>query len=291
MFGKLKQLRYGARMLLSRSGQLDLVDLAGRKTQVRHGGEGPPFVYLHSALGECVWLPFLEAWSKRFEVYAPAHPGFASSEGFDQIDTVEDMAFHYLDLFDALGLEQVNLGGVSLGGWIAVEFATRWPERVRRLWLADAPGLWIDGQPLFDLFRHGRDTAKMREALFHDPHSYQAEMIIKDIEKVSDETLVAAFQSMSVLARLVWERPYNPKLAGRLRRVTCPTLIVWGASDRVVPPAYGDLYRQLLPNSRLHVIPACGHLPMFEQEAEFVKVVGDFCASPDAPEQSGGRTP
>jgi len=52
------------------------------------------------------------------------------------------MAFHYLELFDALGLEEVVLGGVSLGGWIAAEFAVRWPERVRRLWIADASTQW-----------------------------------------------------------------------------------------------------------------------------------------------------
>ena len=83
----------------------------------------------------------------------PTHPGFGKSGGFDQIDTIEDMAFHYVELFDALGLGEVILGGVSLGGWIAAEFAVRWPERVKKLWISDAPGLWVDEEPLPDLFR------------------------------------------------------------------------------------------------------------------------------------------
>ncbi len=278
MFNTLKKLAYGARYLLSRSGTLEMVDVAGRPTQVQHGGSGPPFVYLHSTLGEsAMWLPFLEKWSKQFEVFAPAHPGFAKSEGLDDITGIEDMAFHYADLFDTLGLEKVNLGGVSLGGWIAVEIATRWPERVSRLWLADAPGLWLDEHPYWDLFRHGRDVTKMRERLFHDPHSYQAEMVLKDVEKADEELLVTAYKNLSVLARLVWERPYNPKLAARLRRVTCPTLLIWGASDRLVPPVYGEEYRKHLPNARLHVIPECGHFPMFEKEGEFVELVAEFC--------------
>lgn len=277
MFDTLKKLKYGARVLLSRSGELQMVDVAGRQTQVRHGGEGPPFVYLHSALGETIWLPFLEAWSKQFEVFAPAHPGFAKSEGFDQIDSIEDMAFHYVELFDTLGLEKMNLGGVSLGGWIAAEFATRWPERVSRLWLADAPGLWLDDQPFFDLFRHAQDIQKLREAMFHDPQGYQATMIVKDLKDRNDETLLAAYQSMTALARLIWDRPYNPKLAQRLQRVTCPTLIVWGQSDRLVPPAYGQEYHRLIPGSKLHILPECGHLPMFEKEAEFVELVAKFC--------------
>ncbi len=113
----------------------------GRPTVLMHGGDGPPFVYLHSTLGESFrWLPFYQAWAKHFTVYVPTHPGFGKSGGFDQIDTIEDMAFHYVELFDALGLDEVILGGVSLGGWIAAEFAVRWPERVKKLWLSAAPG-------------------------------------------------------------------------------------------------------------------------------------------------------
>ena len=54
------------------------------------------------------------------------------------------------------------LGGVSLGGWIAAEFAVRWPERVKKLWIADAPGLWVDEEPLPDLFRYMMDPVKSR---------------------------------------------------------------------------------------------------------------------------------
>ena len=278
MFDFLRKLKYGARVLLSRSGELEMVTLRGRAVQMHRGGTGPPFVYLHSALGETLWLPYLEAWAREFEVFAPAHPGFAASEGFDQIDTIEDYVFHYADLFDHLGLKQVNLGGVSLGGWIAVEFAVRWPERVRHLWLADAPGLWIEDQPIPDLFRYAQDVATLRSYMFHDPDGYQAEMILRDLDEVDDERLIAAYKSLTALARLTWERPYNPKLPQRLHRVTCPTLLVWGASDRLVPPAYGEAYHRLIPGSRLHIIPECGHFPMFDQEAAFVELVADFCA-------------
>src|SRR5262249_35233564 len=152
---RLKKLRYGVRVPLSRGGgQPETIDVAGRPTVLMHGGEGPPLVYLHSALGESgVWLPFHRAWGTEFRGLVPTDAGFGKSGGFDQIDTVEDMAFHYVELFDALGLEEVCLGGVSLGGWIAAEFAVRWPERVKRLWIADAPGLWVEEQPLPDLFR------------------------------------------------------------------------------------------------------------------------------------------
>ena len=81
-----------------------------------------------------------------------------------------------------------------------------------------------------------------------------------------------------MLARLTWERPYDPKLAARLHRVRCPTLLLWGAQDRLVPPAYAEAYRKHLPQAELKLIENCGHLPMFEREAEFVQAIAQFCA-------------
>jgi pimeloyl-ACP methyl ester carboxylesterase len=276
MFERLKKLKYGVRVWLSKAGgQPETIDVAGRPTVLMHAGEGTPLVYLHSTLGESfMWLPFYQAWSKEFRVLVPTHPGFGKSGGFDQIDSIEDMAFHYVELFDALGLEEVVLGGVSLGGWIAAEFAVRWPERVKRLWIADAPGLWVEDEPFPDLFRYMQDRTRLRELLFHEPDSYMAKLIIQ--EQPDEEQMMAGYQSMTVLARLVWERPYDPKLAARLHRVQCPTLLVWGQHDRLVPPAYGEAYRKYLPHAELKLIPDCGHLPMFEREAEFVEAIRSF---------------
>jgi pimeloyl-ACP methyl ester carboxylesterase len=222
-----------------------------------------------------MWLPFYQTWAKRFRVLVPTHPGFGQSGGFEDIDVIEDMAFHYVELFDALGLDEVCLGGVSLGGWIAAEFACRWPERVKKLWIADAPGPRVPEQPLGDLFRVIRDRAKVRKLLFHDPNSAIATLIIRD--NPDEASMMAAYQSLTVLARLTWERPYNPKLAKRLQRVCCPTLLVWGAHDQLVPPVYGEAYQRHIPGSQLKLLPECGHLPMFEREAEFVQTIADFC--------------
>lgn len=279
MFKTLQKLKYGARVLLARGGGIpETMDVAGKSTVIAHAGDGPPFVYLHSTLGESfMWFPFYQAWAKKFKVLVPTHPGFGQSGGFDQIDTVEDMAFHYLEMFDALGLDEVILGGVSLGGWIAAEIAVRWPERVKKLWISGAPGLWVEEEPLPDLFRILTDKDKMRELLFYDPTGPMASLVIKD--NPDEATILAAFQAMTVLARLVWERPYDPKLAARLHRVQCPTLLLWGDHDRLVPPAYGHEYQKYLPQAELKFIENCGHLPMFEKEKEFVETIANFANS------------
>jgi pimeloyl-ACP methyl ester carboxylesterase len=281
MFDLLKKLRYGARVFLSRKGgQEEVIDVRGRPVALRHGGDGPPLVYLHSTLGESQrWLPFHNAWARHFTVYAPLHPGFGASGGLDDVRAIEDMAFSYVELFDALGLEQVHLGGVSLGGWIAAEFAVRWPERVKSLWLSGTPGLWVEGVPLPDLFRLMGDAGKIRKLLFHDPDGYMAQMLLGG--EPDEERVLAVYQAMTVLARLVWERPYDPRLAARLHRARVPTLLLWGDDDRLVPPAYGEAYRKHLPQAELKLIPQCGHLAMFEKEMEFVEAVTRFCKAAD----------
>jgi pimeloyl-ACP methyl ester carboxylesterase len=278
MFRTLKKLTYAARVFLARNGgEAETIDVAGRPTVILSGGDGPPFVYLHSTLGESFrWLPFHQGFARQFSVYAPTHPGFGNSGGFDTIDTIEDMAFHYVELFDALGLDDVILGGVSLGGWIAAEFAVRWPERVKKLWLSGSPGLWVDDEPLPDLFRELGQPARIRRRLFHDPDGAMAQMIVSD--QPDEEKILSVYQSMTVLARLMWERPYDPKLASRLRRVQCPVLLLWGEDDQLVPPSYAEAYRKHLPQAELKRIPKCGHLGMFEKESEFVQAVTAFAA-------------
>jgi pimeloyl-ACP methyl ester carboxylesterase len=99
-------------------------------------------------------------------------------------------------------------------------------------------------------------------------------MVIQD--RPDEERMLAAYQAMTALARLIWERPYDPKLPARLSRVRCPALLLWGDDDKVVPLRYGEEYRKHLPQAEWKVLPQCGHLPMFERETEFVEAVAQF---------------
>ena len=92
-----------------------------------------------------------------------------------------------------------------------------------------------------------------------------------------DERVLTAYQNLTALARLLWERPYSPRLPARLQRIQCPTLLLWGAHDRLVPPSYGEAYKRHLPQAEFIKIADCGHLPMFECEPEFMEAVTRFC--------------
>src|SRR5262249_24036806 len=157
MLEKLKTLQYTLKILARSKQHTSLVEIAGRKTQIMEGGEGEPLLYLHSAYGENLWLGFHEALAEKFRVIAPAHPGFAETGGIEDIDTMEDMVFHYLDLLDHLSLTRVNLVGASLGGWIAAEVGSRYPARVKKLGLRAPPGDLLDDPPVNGIFRVWRN--------------------------------------------------------------------------------------------------------------------------------------
>jgi pimeloyl-ACP methyl ester carboxylesterase len=275
VFEKLKLLQYGARVKLHGSDKEFMINADGRQTQVLRGGKGEPLVYLHSAIGETLWLPFHQTLSDHFDLIAPSHPGFGLSAGYEEIDNIEDMVFHYLDLFESLKLDRFNLVGSSLGGWIAAEFAVRYPERIKHLVLVDAAGLWLDEWPIPDFFTKLQNPLALRALLLTKPDSFFGDLLFP--AETDDDRLEMALKAMQTTARLGWNPfMHNPKLQRRLKRITSPTLVLWGADDKLLATAYAEAYQKAIPGSQLKIIADCGHLPMFEQESQFVESVRDF---------------
>lgn len=256
----------------------ELVEVDGRKVDLRRAGSGDPVLYLHSALGE-FWMPeFLEPLTQRFEVISPAHPGFGESSGIDDIADIEDMAFHYSDLMDTLDIKNPHLIGVSLGGWIAAEIATRWPDRVRSLTLIDSVGIWVPEAPLASMWGLS-DPKELARLLFVDENNPIAVMISSiDLDNPPPEEILLQFlNQQKATAKIGWD-PYlhNPKLAGRLHRIKCPTLLIWGERDRLAPIAYGKRFAELIPVARFEVIKGAGHLAALEKPGEVSGLVASL---------------
>jgi pimeloyl-ACP methyl ester carboxylesterase len=94
---------------------------------------------------------------------------------------------------------------------------------------------------------------------------------------MSDEALVVHARNREALCLYAWHPyMYNPQLPRWLGRITVPTLLVWGASDRVVTPDYGRAYSRLIPGSRFELIEQAGHHPEIEQPEAFVERVAAF---------------
>ena len=117
------------------------------KIQLWRAGSGDPLVYLHSAGGEYT-QPSLEQLAERYEVIVPIFPGFAESAGLEAIDDMEDAVFHLLDLWQLLGLDAPPVLGMSLGGWLAFELATRYPEKVSKIVAVNPVGIYLPEAPM-----------------------------------------------------------------------------------------------------------------------------------------------
>ena len=102
-------------------------------------------------------------------------------------------------------------------------------------------------------------------------------------EQVSQEELDIQLKNRLTTAKLCWQpRLYNVHLAKWLHRITLPTLILWGAEDRLIPSQYGPAFRDLIPNARLEILPNCGHLPQLEKTTDFVNTVTRFLQGVDS---------
>ncbi len=88
--------------------------------------------------------------------------------------------------------------------------------------------------------------------------------------------LLSQYRQLTTLASLAWNPGYDPKLERRLERISCPTLIIWGQNDRLVPAVYGDAFHRLIANSELVKLEGTGHMPMFEKPAEWTRVIREF---------------
>ena len=246
-------------------------DVGGRATRIARSGHGQPLLWLHDTRGNR-WTSGHEALSEHREVIAPSLPGFDDSTTLGRIDGPEDVVFWLLDAWDALGLERPVLLGCGLGGWIAAEFAARYPERLERLVLVDAYGLQVDGALAADEF--ALTPPMLRPLVFADPDARAAREWLPDAEP--PERTEQALHARVAAARLAWQFPYCPKLRGRLARAWVPALIVWGEHDRLVPPAHAHAYAASLPDARVTIIPGAGHYPYLEAPQHFGEQVTRF---------------
>jgi pimeloyl-ACP methyl ester carboxylesterase len=248
--------------------------VSGVALEVIERGQGRPILILHGEDGLEPSSPFLDLLAATSHVIAPSHPGYGHSLEVDSIDTVDDLAYLYLDLLTEQNLREVVVIGFSLGGWIAAEMAVKSTERLSQLILVAPLGIKVgdrETRDIPDIF--ALPPAEIVRLKYHDPSRAAVEYTT-----LSDDELTVIARNREATALYAWE-PYfhNPKLRKRLHRITVPTLLLWGASDRFVTPGYyGTAYREAIPRARLEIIERAGHLPQIEQPEAFVARVRAF---------------
>src|SRR3982750_3451842 len=219
------------------------------------GGAGSELVFLHGAGGVTPEDPFLNALAKNHHVYAPLVPGYGDSEEAPEIRDMLDFTLPPRDVLSALGLKDPILVGHSMGGMIAAEMASVQPNDVSRLALIAPAGLWDDDHPIADLF--STLPYEMPALLFHDAEAGAA--MLTAGRNVTDPGflqtyLVANARQLGMAGRILFPIPERG-LQQRLYRIKAKTVIVWGDSDRLIPPTYAHGFKKGIAGSELVSIP------------------------------------
>jgi pimeloyl-ACP methyl ester carboxylesterase len=264
-----------------------------------YGGSGSPVLFIHGlgSSGYIEWRFTLPAAARRHRVYAPDLPGFGRSQkpraryGIQYFARVLD---RYLD---GRRLASAAVVGTSLGGRIALELALGWGDRVSKLVLVNALGLGrpniqfhyplmllprvgetvmgiAKGAPMIRKVaaRYAGASADLGEAM---SDGYLAELREMYAEKGYPEAYLATVRSLVTPRVLFGEHD----LTSELKRITVPTLFIWGADDPLFPLEHATRAHSQLPGSRLAVIEGAGHTPQAERPEDFNRILTRFLDS------------
>lgn len=243
------------------------------KIRVLEAGEGMPLLYLHGA-GGLFWDPLLDALAANHRVIAPEHPGAGESQGLEHVEDLWDLVLYYNELLDVIGVDTAVVVGHSFGGMVAAEIAATSGHRVSKLVLIAPVGLWRDDHPVPDIA--GIPPGTLPSLVLADPDGPVAAMLPSP-DPTDPEALFRASQTMSSILQFIWPLP-DKGLSKRLYRLKTPTLLVWGAEDHLVHPAYGEDFAAAIAGSRLEIVPGAGHLPQLEQAAHTIGLITDYLA-------------
>jgi pimeloyl-ACP methyl ester carboxylesterase len=240
---------------------------AGRSQVLYRAGEGPPVVWLHGLNGVEGDQAIIDKLAERHTVLAPLAPGFNDLEELGDIRDIHDLALHYDDVLEALGLDDVPLLGHSFGAMIAAEIAAHFPHRCSRLVLASPLGLWNDQYPVTDVF--AVPSTEMPRLLYVVPPQ-ATNGVTADVER-----LVTLVKGMTTVARFLWPIP-DRGLSRRLYRIRARTLIVHGDKDAFVPLQYAHDFAAAIADARTEVIKGAAHMLPQEQTAELTEAIDRF---------------
>jgi pimeloyl-ACP methyl ester carboxylesterase len=268
------------------------VTVDGFQMRYQAKGEGTAVILIHGFASSIVtWHRNIDDLARDHRVYAIDLKGWGLSDKPGDGDySLLAQAHHLRSFMTAVGIERAVLVGHSMGGTVAAHFAIEYPEAVLGIVLVDPAGarrfpyLWLLSRAMtVPVLRRwmllGMQYAMTNEALLSSgmPRAYYNPAYLTPEMKAA---LLAPFHTQGFddafinLARDV----RHMHLRGGAHRVQCPTLIVWGEHDAVVPPADARYFVENIPSSRLVILPRAGHLPHDEQAATFNRLIREFTA-------------
>ena len=269
--------------------------LQGRyRTRVVEAGSGPALILLHGTGGHIEnYARNIIPLSRHFRVIALDFlwHGRSQTEGFDP-EIIPLLVDQVVDVMDLLGLERAHIEGQSLGGWVAMQLALNYPERVRHLVLTTTMGYAPDLESIPGYVEPDwaanlpSSLEVLRNPSYENVRTRMAR-ILANPDELTDEAIgvrQALYRQPDIAA--VQQRFISEYLAGniirkhivtdaRLRKIAQPTLVYWGDKNRT-PPALGMRLAQQVQRGRFHCAANTGHWAQFESAAEHNRVVTEF---------------
>lgn len=261
------------------------VTVGSWSTRVLESGAGTPLILMHGTGGHLeAYARNIRALGSRYRVITYDYPGHGWTTTARKDLEIDDYIEHLLGLMDALGVPRAHLSGESLGGWVAVKFASRYPDRVGRLVL-NTPGGTMATPEVMERIR------SLSQAAADDPSEERIrarlEWLMADPRSVTDE-LVAIRQAVyrrpgfaeSMRHILCLQDPVirrrNMVTDDELAAVSAPTLIIWTSDDPSGPAKAGLDMAKRIPRAEFKLIEGAGHWPQWEQADQFNQMVLEF---------------
>jgi pimeloyl-ACP methyl ester carboxylesterase len=254
--------------------QTKTIKVDGRDVLYYTAGHGEPLVVIHGGGGDArTWWDNIAELAEKYTVYAPDLPGYGGSQALDGDYFIPELA-EFLDKFArSLGLEKFHLVGHSLGGGIALDYALKSPQKIKKLVLVSSLCL-------------GREIA-FWVRLFSIPALIGSigaliMAVLKSVKWVVMQLNPAEFimplspASMSVGSSITTFRSQTLVLENRLSEVAVPTLLVWGAKDQIVPVRQAYRASKVIPDCRVEVFKNRGHNVHRDELKQFSSVITGF---------------
>jgi pimeloyl-ACP methyl ester carboxylesterase len=236
------------------------VEADGFRIRYREAGEGAPLVHLHGA-GGLRLSPAHDLLAEHFRVIAFEMPGFGQSPENPRTQTMSELGATMARAADGLGLDRFNLWGTSFGGKTALWLAAQQPARLRALVLESPAAIRPPG---------GGPASGTPQEMARQLYGHPERM-----PPIVPPPAAVQAQTRALVMRLIGPNR-DPDLEARMRQIAVPTLVLFGTLDRLIPPAMGRHYKELIPGSNLVLVYDAGHLIAAERPAAFTEVVTDF---------------
>jgi len=255
---------------------VDYVTVNEEECRVWRKGSGPKLGFLAGHGGLPKWIPFLDALADNFEVVVPSLPGYPGANGHQKLDAHIDWVLAVGDLLRATGLnDAAGLVGSGPGGSFAAEAAAFWPQSVPKLALIAPWGLFDEKDPMTDPW--GQRKPDVAGLLCHNPDRWN-DLKTAPEGANSVEWPIEQARAMEASARAFWPLG-NSGLDRRLGRIRCPTLLLWGDADQIVPRSYAEKFvNGINGDSKIEIVADAGHLAELDRPAEVAAAIRSFVA-------------